>query len=280
MRTAFFALIFSAATVGLSFGQPPKDAGVEGLEWNKYDVNQRVHVLSLDDKQGRYLYANFSNVKKWSLERWGLPDVDVSSETRIFCVPTKDQMVKFFKIDRSAVEYRKDDKGQSYTIAWILCDDRPNRVLTSVITDLSLSEYERSAGVKLPWWTHRGMVRLNGTIGDIRSDLSAMQGPQIFGVQAVLEMAEADYKKLTPDRQVFFDRQAASLLLLCRKEYGQVRTLEFIHAGPAGVVGVLGFRTVEHFGATYTRYLADLSSGVAAGRTPDSYLDIKAVRRR
>ncbi len=280
MRAIIAAFLFgSMLFVGSAGGQPPAP-GVEGLEWNKYDVDQRVHVLALDDKQGKYLHQNFNNVKTWALDRWGLPDVEVASETRILCVTSRDQMKKLFKIEQSAVEYRQDGKGQNYTMVWLLCDDRPTRVIVGVITDVALTEYERAAGVRLPWYVRRGMTKLNGTIPDIRADITALNGAGTFDVRAVLEMTEADYKKLTPGQQAVFDRQAAVLLLLCRKEYGQVRTLEFIHGGPGGVTSVLGFRDFAHFNATYARYTGDLCREVAAGRTPDSYLDIRPVKRK
>lgn len=281
MRAILAAFLFgSMLFVGSAGGQPPAP-GLEGLEWNKYDVSQRVHVLALDDKQGKYLHQNFNNVKTWVLDRWGLPDVEVASETRILCVTSRDQMKKLFKIEQSAVEYRQDEKGQNYTMVWLLCDDRPNKVLIGVITDVALTEYERAVGVKFPWYVRRGMTKLNGTLPDIRADINALGGAtDRFDVRAVLEMTEADYKRLTPDRQTTFDRQSAVLMLLCRKEYGQVRMLEFIHEGPTGVTNVLGFRDFAHFNSAYVRYTNDLCREVAASRTPDSYLDIRPVKRK
>jgi hypothetical protein len=255
---------------------------VDGLEWNKYDLSETVHVLALDQKQGQYLHVNLMKVKTWSLERWGFPDVPISSETRIFCVPEKAQLKTLFKLDQSAVEYRKDDKKRNYTVAWLLCDDKPNRVVVGVMTDIALTEYERTVGVKMPWWSRRGMSHLNLPLQDIRSEIVA-KNDTVFPVQSILEMTEEGYRKLSPEKQMAFDRQSSILLLLVRREYGQIRMLEMLHyqGKPADfVTGVLGFRGFDHFNATYARYTSDLVKDVLAGKTPDSYLDIKAVKKK
>ena len=69
---------------------------------------------------------------------------------------------------------------------------------------------------------------------------------------------------------------------MLRKEFGQVKFLSFIKKSDQNGVEeslkeVFGFNDFNDFDVSFKTYMRDLSKDIINGRTPDSYLGIKAI---
>lgn len=224
------------------------DPDIKNLRWNRY-VADNFTILSIDDGQGRWLYDNVESVKSWCLTRWGLPDVKFGRECRIFCVPNQALLGKLFNIDRSTAETRRPDGLHA---VWLTLDDRPARTVPVQLSNVVFAEFEDRYGLK-PGST-RGMAQLNATPAEIRGVMARPAG-DAFAT----------------------DEDAARACLMLRKEFGQDKFHAYLKAGgPDAAVQVYGYKNSDEWNSAYKRFAADLARGIAAGKTPDSYLMIRA----
>jgi len=125
-------------------------------------------ILSLNDEQGKVLQKNLPQIKKWALERWGLPNVPLTVNFRIMCVPDNESLKKMFRIRRSQAESFRDHNGKTIHVAFLQLDGPINSVAGS-LTTVFLSEIEKKYNHKIGFWAHRGMNKLNATVPKIRS---------------------------------------------------------------------------------------------------------------
>ena len=290
-------IILFFAMVGVTYGQQqgplshyqlpqpynqtaPSDPDLRNLVWNKWDTGNFT-ILSLDANQGKYLHANIEQMKKWVMTRWGFPDVKHSAECRVLCVPNKELMKKLFRLERSHGEVRRDKSGKiTMSVLWLVLDQKPAEVIPPSLTLVCLAELENQ-GVKVGYWATRGMSVLNGSLPQVRSQLAALNAnmasdQKVYFSQKLFSMTEEEWKKETPEKRLLFDREAAALCLLLRKEYGQANLHKFMQSGGGeqNFNQIYGFRGYQEFDATLRRYMTNLSNDVSQNRTPDSYLQI------
>lgn len=267
------------------YGIQPSDPELRSLEWNRYTTDNFT-ILSIDDAQGRWLKENIEQIKKWSMARWGFPEVRFSKECRIFCVPNKSLMKKLFGIEHSKIEIRKKDGRFEMTALWLLLDDKPSRTVSPSLTMACLSDFENTHNVTIGWWFKRGASQLNGTPQDIRTQIAylgeTLKSP--LSSEKMFTMTEEDYLKETPENRQIFDRQAAALCLLLRKEFGEAKLQGFLRIssrnGSQEVLRLIyGFNGFADFDNSYFRFMRDLNREVLGNKTPDSYLEIRPVPR-
>lgn len=265
-----------------TFGGQPTDPEIKNLEWNRYTAGNFT-ILSIDDAQGRWLKDNIEQIKNWSMSRWGFPDVRFSKECRIFCAPSKSVMKKLFGIEQSKMEIRKKDGRYEMTALWLLLDDKPSRTVPPSLTMACLSDFESTHNVNIGWWFKRGASQLNGSLSDIRGQMAALSSP-VFTSGKMFSMTEEEYLKESPENRAIYDRQAAALCLLLRQEFGEAKLQGFLRIssrnGAEDVLRMIyGFQGFEHFDRSYSRFMRDINREVLGNKTPDSYLEIKPVRR-
>jgi hypothetical protein len=257
------------------------DADIQGKVWNRWTSKNFV-VCSLNDTQAQFLNQNLEKVKTWSLTRWGLTDVNFSGECRLICVDDPILYKKLFSLDATKVEVRRQEGKIKLSVVFILLNDSPAKTVPVPVSQVVFAEWEQQNNVKLPWWAIRGMSLLNGDLSSIRRNVADLQPVlkakgELYGSKGMMNMTEDGYLKETAERRQLFDSQAVSMCLLLRKEFGQDKYLVSIkEVDPVKALGVFGFTSHEQFDKSYIRFMTDLSGDVAAQKTPDSYLQIKA----
>lgn len=263
----------------------PNDPALKDLMWNKWDT-ENFTILSLDAEQGRYLYQNIEQMKKWVYARWGLPDVKFSAECRILCVPNKELMKKLFRLEASHGEVRREGGKIKMSVLWLVLDQKPSEVIPPSLTVISMAELEQTQQYKVGYWAQRGMSLLNGTLPQIRGNLGALAGPmsrddKVYFSAKLFSMTEEEWTKETPDRRQLFDQEAAALCLLLRQEFGQKNLHRFLATSQSeqDFVTTYGFNGYTEFDATLKRYMQNLSTDIAQNRTPDKYLQISPPER-
>lgn len=260
----------------------PSDPELRNLEWNRYTAGNFT-ILSIDDSQGRWMKANVEQIKTWCITRWGFPDLRFSKECRIFCVPNKSIMKKLFGVETSRAEVRKKDGVFEMTAMWLVLEGQPGHTVPAFLTEICLAEFEHNHNVKFGMWFKRGASQLSSTFSEIRSQISRLpSSSSIFSTEKMFTMTEEDYNKETPENRSAFDRQAAALCLLLRKEFGEAKLQGFLRLSVGrspqdALRHIYGFSGYEHFDRSYARFMRDLNRDVLGGKTPDAYLEIKPV---
>lgn len=254
------------------------DSEIQNLEWNRY-VTPNFTILSLDNAQGKMLYEHIEKINQNSILRWGFPELKFDKECRIFCVSDQRLLKKLFNLDQPKVEFRKD-----LTVIWFVLDGRE---ISPLLTQVCLEEFELRHHVKIGFWFKRGSSLLSDT-KEIRQELikfsqTLEKDQPIYPSEKMLTMSQEDYLKESLSNRVIYDRQAILLCLMLRKEFGEAKLQGFLrltnrNSPKDGLKIVYEFDGYDQFDKQFIRFMKDLSSDVVNNKTPDHYLEIKAVR--
>lgn len=265
----------------------PIDPELQGLQWNRWTSDNFV-VCATNDQQARFLNSHLEQVKEWALARWGLEDVKFSAECILLCVDDPAIFKKFFNIDSTKVEVRRDTNGKiNRSVIFLLGNKVPSETIPVPLMDVCLSEFEQAKNVKFGFWAHRGMSELNGSLPSIRQamgDLAPLlaQNQPMFFSKALLTATPEQYEALGSQKRIF-DMNATALCLMLRKEFGQDKFHQFLAFGgnyEAGLKQVYGFQGFDHFDQAFKRFMIDVAAGATGSQpgrevTPDEYLEIR-----
>ena len=264
----------------------PKE--IEGKVWNRW-TSENFTVLSLNDTQAQYLHKHLELVKTWIYGRWGFSDLSMVGECKIICVDDPVLFNKMFRLTNTKVEIRLGEEGKiKECIIFVLINDAPSHTIPMPLTEVCMSQFAERYNVKVGWWTFRGMSLLNGTLDQIKSSLSDLapvvqsNQPTYFS-KGLFDMTKDQYLAMDAERRRLYDHSAMVFCLLLRKEFGQDKFHNFLKEssdlGPSeSLKKVLGFESQEEFDRTFKRYMLDITRDIKAGRTPNSYLQIREKR--
>lgn len=258
-----------------------EDEEIKSLVWNRY-VNKNFTVLSIDDKQGYWLYKNIDQINDWCVSRWGLPKIDFSKECRIFCVPNKSLLKKLFGLENSRVEVRKKDGEVDITVLWLVLEETEFHQVSPYLTRACFAELEQE-GLKLSWWFTRSAEILSLPIKEIRDLLESSFEPS--GSEAIFNTTFEDYQKLSAENKKLFDKKCLVLCLMLRKELGEIKLHSFLVVESKNKVEkslnfVYGYSSIQEFEKKFLLFSNDLSKAIGSQKVPDSYLQITNVKKR
>lgn len=267
----------------VSFKEVPKE--IEGLQWNRW-TSKNFTVVALNDKQAQYLHKHLELVKGWCFARWGMYDIDFSTECKVIGVDNPALFKKLFNLDATKVEIRRDEKGKiKETVIFLLMNGLPSQTMPSPLTEVCMAEFAQKYNTKFSVWNVRGMMCLNGTIPQIKERIAEIRpmlekNEPLFFTKGLMEMDQDTYSKLDESKRRTFDNCALMYCLMIRKEFGQDNYLRVMKASSEGKSedGVQKHLKFTNYGAidrSFKRYMIDLTTGVAAGKTPDHYLQIR-----
>lgn len=263
--------------------QIPKE--LEGLQWNRW-TSKNFTVCCLNDVQAQYLHKHLELVKTWTFARWGLYDIDFSTNCKIIGVDNPDLFKKFFNLDSTKVEIIRDSSGHiKETVIFLLITDKPSHVVPIPLTEVCMAEFAQKYNANFSMWSIRGMSLLNGTFDQIRERISEVaplldKEETLFFTKKLMEMDREQYLKLSENKKRLYDNCALMLCLMIRKEYGQDSYLKLIKTASEkenAVKKVLKFGGYQTFDKAFKRYMTDLTKEVISGKTPDRYLQIKEI---
>lgn len=248
----------------------------EEMSWNRY-VAGEFTVLSINDSQGNWLAKNVSNIKTWSLNRWGFPNFSLKREFRIFCVPNSAYMKKLFGITDSQVEERED-----VLVLWLVLNDKPQKVIPKYLTQLLFIEFQKEYKTKLGYWFIIGSSSLNTVASEIRQVLSNMPRENMFTIKEIFDLSNASFNNLDEDRKNIYIKQSMYLCLMLRKEFGEAKFQGFLRCcvlqdAESSLQAVYGYKNYDEFQTKYLQYVKDLNLDLQKNKTPDSYLEIQNV---
>jgi hypothetical protein len=234
--------------------------------WNKWDTKNFI-VLSIDKSQGLFLKRYVEDVKISFQERWGLKKYDFSTQCKILCVPDNKFLFKFFNIEQSHAEVKKNSEGLFSSAIWVSYEeiDKIDYLISSVCLDVYSSKF----------FVKRGIIKLeNKSIESLKNSLSNFNE---ININEVLETDENKWLSLSSDQKEKFDNAAAVLCLLLRREFGIDKFSLFVNSKQEAddIVSIYGFSDLESFSKTLNRYAKNLSEDIKSGRTPNKYLILK-----
>ncbi len=247
---------------------PNDDPDLLNKKWYRWTTKNFI-ILSLDQKQGIYLFNNIEDIKKSILAKWGLPDINFSSECKVLCVKDQNLFKKLFNLDQSKVEIR-----ENLDVLFLLLDGPPHQTFIPYFSEVVLSEFFNKYNLKLNIWT-RGMSLLTQPVSNIRKDIVSLHNQNLFSAKEILEMTQKELR----DKNLF-DCQSEVLCLMLRKEFGQRKFHTLLKSLGKGKSAarcfneIYGFKSLEQFDVKYKQYIKDLSSDIKNSKTPDSYLEI------
>ena len=251
---------------------------IRGKVWNRWTTDDFV-ICSLSDSQGEYLYNNIEDIKSWIYYRWGMYDVDFSAKCKLICVNDRDLFEKFFRIEDTLVEIRKNPDGSiKETVIFILLDKSASKTIPMPLTEVCLAEFEEKYDLELGFWVHRGMPLLNSSIPNIRQNIK--QKFQ-YDCETIMETTKEQFMNMSVGQKREFDVASMTLCLMLKKEFGTTNFQKIMKETSSGkspevaVQKVLGFDNFDDFESSFDRYTKDLVNDIKTSKTPDSYLQIK-----
>ena len=263
----------------------PKD--LEGLAWNRW-TSKNFIVCSLNDPQAQYLHKHLELVKGWTFTRWGMYDVDFSTQCKLICVDDKDLFKRLFNLDNTKIEVRRDSEGRIIeTVIFLLIDGPPSDTVPFPLTEICLAELSQKYNSSFDFWVYKGVSYINGTLDQIRERITELKdfsnSESSYPFKDVFEMTNEKYKNLSQEQKRIFENFSIAMCLFIRKEFGQESFLKFLQvssesSAEEAIRTVLKFQGYEDFSNTFKRYVRDLSGDILSKKTPDSYLQIQEIK--
>jgi hypothetical protein len=225
----FLLSIFILATFVTS--QP-----LTSVSWNHHETNS-FEVNSLNKADMDYMLGSVDFMKNWIYDRWGLKQADFSVKCKIFVTTDKEMHKHLFKKETPMVRIDRDASGKisSMTI-WCWTDSKWHvSVLPMLVTEACLAEFEQFHKIKLPLWTHKGMIALNNNIPGIRQEIGLLKDIYVknlpcFWTEDIMTMDDERLSTYKPENRQLFDRQCAIFCLYLIKTHGVKVFLDFVDA--------------------------------------------------
>jgi hypothetical protein len=231
----------------------------DGLVWNKWDSGNFV-VLSLDKTQGQQIKSEIESMRKRLLSDFGL-ESDHDTICKVVCVPDSATLKKFFGLDVSHCEVKRNPAGAVESSAiWLNLEERES------LPSLLISACAEEAIPDGKWFVLRGMSLLCSSPNALKNLLAEI--PEI-DCPVLFEVSREKWSNMNADERNKFDKSSAAVCLLVRREFGKFGFAKFLaNQHPSS----LGFDGFSDFGKVVDRYSENLSSDIKSGRAPDNYL--------
>jgi hypothetical protein len=258
------------------------DPTLKNLVWNRWETTNYV-ILSIDHKQGLWLYQNIESMKEWSAVRWGLPNIDYPKRVNattvgaepgcmVICVPNKETMQKIWKRDGNYMEVKKNAKGIDRNFMLLVLDKSPAETMPSKLTLAHMKELESKLDTNFNLVILRGVATLNESLPQLKARITYVgQAKNLPSIKSLFGMTEKEWM----GQEYLHDSLAATVCLMLRREFGQDK----FHSLLAPVAEkkfqeIYKFKGFDDFEVTWKRYVNNLVQDVKNNKTPDHYLQI------
>lgn len=244
------------------------------LHWYRRNT-PNFEILSLNDHYGAQVAAQIESLKSWTLTRWGLPDIPYRKPCQILCVPDVTTLRKAFRITQPYAE-----STGTFAACWVVTDQTMMHSLPIFLTEIGLSAYESQHQVRIGYWARRGMSILSGNSAHVKTLLAPIAphiaaNRRIFFSEPLFTLKKESVVRSSEENMTLFDREAAILCLMLRREFGQRRFLILlVDSSPNSLYAATGYRGYSQFDSAFKRYLFYSARDMASNNMPDSYFNI------
>lgn len=266
-----FAVLAQDSNILMPAGEQLVQNDFQDLVWNRY-TTENFTILSIENKQGKWLSYNIENIKSWCLKRWGLPNIKFEKECRIMVVPNKELLKKLFNISESKYEARIVDGKLEIIALWLSLDSEEDLVDTVpyFVTICSLLEIDQKFNTKSNVFLTKGMAELNRSLVKIKKNLKAAN----IDDKDIVNTLSLDVKKMSRDD---LNNKSLIVSLMLRKEFGESRFLRFLFSNKntKDSLGLIYGFDPDSFSKSYNRYFKDISREIKDNKVPDFYLQVE-----
>lgn len=241
------------------------------MQWNRYSTDNFV-ILSISDKQGRWLYNNLEQIKYWCLSRWGISNYKLKNECRIMVVPNKDLFKKFFNLDKFHLEFRKNGDS-TITAIWLFLEEGNEEQIFNDLPKI-ISEACFKEIIKNKKFLEVGVSLLNESPNKIKNNLKDIKEINMDFFKKSLE----DYEKFNNLQKSDFEKNSLLFCLMLKKEFGESKFLKLLLSDEKDALKninkIYQFNDgeLEH---TFNRYFDDLKNAFKKDEVPNKYLKIE-----
>jgi len=260
--------LFFPKTVNFAFA----DEAYKNLQWNRY-TTKNFTVISIDNKDGQWLFNNLDALKQKCINKWGITNIDFSAECRIMIVNDKDLFKKFFNLSEPRIEIRKKDNKTDIIGVWLCLVDKDYEDLEKVISEICfkdmLDKKERSKK-----FLEEGISLLSQPANKIKN---LIDEGLTFDF-SFLNKNEEDYKKMSENEKRNFSANSLTLCLMLRKEFGERKFLKLMFSKGdilSQIIEIYGYKNKEDFEKTFKRYCLDLKDSIKKSDSVDRYFKIE-----
>lgn len=270
MKNLFLiVVIFCSLAYGADIPVPTSDQKIDvtGLVWNKWDTDNFI-ILSLDKSEGYDLFKNVEEIKKQSLEKWGLPNLKSNSSCKLVCVSNPDLLKKLFRLEKTHSELIKNESGQVSCSIWTVND---HDISAEILYIILLQDDN------LKWWVKRGIYNLTkNEIKNIKNEIPS----SCDDILKIVSVTEKDWKNKSDIEKNDFDKNASLLCLFLRKEFGQNNFVKILKSqqDEKEIASILKFKDVNHLEKVFKRYSQSIYKDKMENKIPDEYLKIQGIK--
>lgn len=233
--------------------------------WNKWDTTNFI-VLSIDKSQGVYLKNNIERMKSDFENKWKIRPLNFSTPCKLICVSNENLLERFFNINEPHSEVRRDAEGKISLLAiWMQAENQYD--LPKLIANVCLENLNSSTFVQ------RGIHRLQSSIDSLRSDFS---NSLEIEASKIIKTTKSDWNSFSPEEKNNYDRSAAILCFMLRRELGIDKFSLFLNSkqDESSLISIYGFKDISGLSDTLSRYSKNLSKDISDKKTPDEYFDL------
>jgi hypothetical protein len=277
---AFFLTALLWSGMSNATAQAPKPP--VNKQWNNMETTNFV-VMAINAEHRDYLGQTVEFMRRWEYDRWGMKETDFSVKCMILVATDKDEYKKLFD-GKEAPTVRIDrDASGKITATSIWCWAEPKfhaSVLPRLLTEVCLAEFEQKYGIKFPFWLHRGMGVLNGSLPEIKKEIADIsqiyqQNLPCFWSENITTMTLDKLESYQFENKQWFDKHSAVMCLYIMNTHGKKKFIEFIDSSLKGTssslptLGVPGFKELD---VELNKFMYIISRDAAAGKASNNSL--------
>jgi hypothetical protein len=248
---------------------------IKNLQWNRYTTDNFT-ILSINNKQGKWLYNNVGQIKKWCLSRWGISNYNLKQECRIMVVPSKDLLKRFFNLDENHVEFREKDGKPEIVAVWLcleedkkeqIIDDIPRIISSILIRDIMISKNLNKKFIEV------GFSLLNQSMDKIKNTIDETDE---FNLD-FLKITDEEYNKLNQSLKESYNKNSLIFCLMLKKEFGEFNFLKLMFLKESNIKSIekIYFFNNEQLENSTDRFFNDIKNAIKNKKIDNRYLKVE-----
>lgn len=248
---------------------------IKNLQWNRYTTDNFT-ILSINNKQGKWLYNNIDQIKNWCLSRWGISNYNLKQECRIMVVPNKDLLKRFFNLDENHVEFREKDGKTEIVAVWLcleedkkeqILDDIPRIISSILIRDIMISKNLNKKFIEV------GFSLLNQSTDKIKNTIDETEN---FNLD-FLKITDEEYNKLNQNLKEIYNKNSLIFCLMLKKEFGEFNFLKLMFSKENNIKSIekIYLFNNEQLKSSTDRFFDDIKNAIKNKKIDNRYLKVE-----
>jgi hypothetical protein len=248
----------------------------KNLQWNRYTIDNFT-ILSISDKQGRWLYNNIGQIKNWGLSRWGINNYNLKQECRVMVVPNKELFKKFFNLEENHVEFREKDGKLDIVAVW-LCLEENNKEqilddIPRIISSICIRDMMNAKECVNKKFIEVGVSLLNQSAKKIKDTINNTDS---FDLD-FLKLTDEEYNKLSQDLKEDYQKKSLIFCLMLKKEFGEFNFLKLMFLNEDNIKNIEKIYSfnLKDLKSSSDRFFKDIKDVIKNEKIDNRYLEVE-----